>query len=65
MLAAGLFKWPQLGLFNKYKTEKIIRLKNYVQNQAMLRVSNDNSLIESSPSFLQHNCTKKTSSGAD
>lgn len=53
MPAAGLFKWPQLWLFNKYKAEKIMRLKNYVQNQAILRESNENSLLESSFSILQ------------
>lgn len=51
MLSAGLFKWPKLWLFNKYNAENIMRLKNYVQNQAILRGSNKNALIESNLSI--------------
>lgn len=39
MLSESLFKWPKLWLLNEYKTENIMRLKNYVQNQAILRGS--------------------------
>ena len=51
MLYVAFSKWPKLWLLNKYKTENIMRLKNYVQNQAILRGSNKNALIESSVSI--------------